>query len=274
MRIKMNDITVINPGLPAPPVAKRFWGGWATAGYGAVILIVFAIVQVVVVILSLLVMVLTRLDLFTNPQHEDVYDSLMAMLTGHLGMLQSLATIISGVLGIGLIIMFIRARKGVGIAEYLGLRKITVRGFLIMVAIVIGFAVLSSGLNMLLGKTDNEQIMYDIYDTSVWPALFVIAVVVFAPAFEEIFFRGFLFEGFRQSRIGAIGAIAITAVIWALIHSFQYGLYSLAWILILGIVMGIVRLKTGSLWNTIFLHALVNAVATLEIALNLDRFIN
>ncbi len=225
---KMNDITVINPELPIPPTEKRVWGPWATAGFGAVVLVVFAIVQVVVVVISLFVIALTRFELFSNQQSGDVFNSIMDMLTGHLGLLQSIATIISGVIGIGLIFMFIRVRKRAGIAEYLGLNKITVRGFLLVVAIVIGFIVLSGGLNILLGKADNEQIMFDIYDTSVWPALFWIAVVVFAPAFEEIFFRGFLFEGFRQSRIGAIGAIGITALIWALMHSFQYSLYGLA----------------------------------------------
>lgn len=274
LRSKMNDITVINPELPTPPAEKRVWGGWATAGFGAVVLVVFTIVQVVVVIIGLIAIAFSRFELFSNQEYEDVFNSIMDMLTGHQGLLQSIATIISGVIGVGLIIIFIRVHKRAGIIEYLGLNKITVRGFLLVVAIYIGFMVLSGGLNILLGKTDNEQIMFDIYDTSVWPVLFWIAVVVFAPAFEEVFFRGFLFEGFRQSRLGAIGAIGITALIWALIHSFQYGLYSLAWILVLGIVMGIVRLKTKSLWSTIIMHVLVNVVATLEIALNLDRFIS
>jgi len=273
-RSKMNDIIPMNTEPATPPAEKRVWGGWATAGFGAVVLVVFAIVQAVVVVISLIVIAPTRREMFSNLQNEDIFNSIMDLLTGHLGLLQSIATIISGIIGAGLIFIIIRVRKRAGIAEYLGLNRITVRGLLLVVGIVIGFIVLSSGLNMWLGKTDNEQIMYDIYDTSVWPALFWIAVVIFAPAFEEIFFRGFLFEGFRQSRIGAIGVIGITALTWALIHSFQYGLYSLAWIFILGIVMGIIRLKTRSLWHTIIMHALVNAVAALEIALNLDRLIS
>jgi membrane protease YdiL (CAAX protease family) len=91
-------------------------------------------------------------------------------------------------------------------------------------------------------------------------------VVIFAPLFEECFFRGFLFAGFLHSRMGVIGAVAVTSVTFAALH-FQYDLYGMASILVMGIVLGIVRWRTGSLWSTILLHSLWNLTGIIQTAL-------
>ena len=90
-----------------------------------------------------------------------------------------------------------------------------------------------------------------------------LAVIVAAPVFEEIFFRGFLFKGLQHSRIGPLGAILVTSLLWATIH-LQYDLWDLGIIFALGIFLGFARLKTGSVYATIALHALVNLIATIE----------
>ena len=90
--------------------------------------------------------------------------------------------------------------------------------------------------------------------------------------FEETFFRGFLFEGFRHSRIGIAGTIVLTALIWALFHV-QYGIYEIVTIFVMGIILGIVRLDTRSLWSTLLMHAFSNLIATLEIAINVNALV-
>jgi len=116
-----------------------------------------------------------------------------------------------------------------------------------------------------MGETGDSEFTTEVYDTSVWPVLFGIAVVVFAPAFEETFFRGFLFAGLRQSPIGTAGAVALTAAMWTLLH-IQYEASGMSIIFFLGIVLGIVRYKTGSLWTVILIHALWNLFAVLGAA--------
>jgi membrane protease YdiL (CAAX protease family) len=273
MRSMVNGVLPAAPEPVSPlPPPKRVWGGWATAGFGAIVFIVFVVVQTVVVVIAALALALSHSSLVPGLQPGNIASSIMDLLTGRLGLLQSFATILSGIVGIGLIILFIRLRARAGTLEYLGLNRLTARGALVAVGIIIAFYAMSIGVNVWLGLGEKEQLMYDIYATSVWPALFWIAVVVFAPAFEEVFFRGFLLEGFRQSRLGAAGAVIITSAAWAALHALQYSLVNVVWILVLGIVMGIVRLRTKSLWNTIIMHMLVNIVGMLEIALNLDKF--
>jgi membrane protease YdiL (CAAX protease family) len=98
----------------------------------------------------------------------------------------------------------------------------------------------------------------------VW--LIWVALVIAAPIFEEAFFRGFLFQGFSSSFMGPFGAIALTAGLWALIHT-QYDLYGIGTIFCLGLLIGLARLHTGSLWPPIAMHAMANFVSTVETAL-------
>jgi membrane protease YdiL (CAAX protease family) len=94
--------------------------------------------------------------------------------------------------------------------------------------------------------------------------------VVAAPLYEETFFRGFMFRGIRQSRLGATGALLITAAVWALMHV-QYDAFTVAQIFAGGILLGAARLKTGSIYTTLAMHALWGLVATIEIAVSLHH---
>ena len=121
-------------------------------------------------------------------------------------------------------------------------------------------------LAMLLEPQNVAEMYLEFYETSVYPAIFWIAVVVMAPLFEEIFFRGFMFRGIEASRLGAPGAILITAFIWAVIH-IQYDAFLMGYIFVLGVVFGAARARHRSVYLTIALHALVNLIATVEILL-------
>jgi membrane protease YdiL (CAAX protease family) len=120
-----------------------------------------------------------------------------------------------------------------------------------------------------VGRIQEEDtgILVEAYHTSVWPVLFWIAVVVFAPIFEEPFARGFLFEGFRHSRMGLAGAVILTSLVWTALHV-GYSLFSLGAIFGFGIVLGFVRYRTGSLWSTVLMHGFYNAIGMFLIALN------
>jgi membrane protease YdiL (CAAX protease family) len=77
--------------------------------------------------------------------------------------------------------------------------------------------ILHNALLYLLGvETQGENIvkMFAELDSPVW---FFIVGAVFAPLVEEIFFRGFLFQGFR-ARYGWVPAMLISAAIFAAAH--------------------------------------------------------
>lgn len=101
--------------------------------------------------------------------------------------------------------------------------------------------------------TQGEQIMqlFAELDAPVW---FFVVGAVFAPFVEEVFFRGFLFQGLRQ-RHGWVGAMLISSAIFAIGH---LDLASLIPTFILGSLLAYVYHRSNSVWPGIILHFLVN----------------
>jgi uncharacterized protein len=246
--------------LEIPKPAPQVWKGWPTIGLGAAIFIIYSIVQAIIL---LIVHIFT-----TGVGTEFNVQQFTESLTND-GLALAISTIVSALVGILLIIVFIKARRGLSITEYLGFKPISRKTILIAVSIPIVLTVLFELLaNFFIGD-QSGGFMVDAYKNTSFPALFWIAMVVFAPAFEEALFRGFLFIGLKESRVGSIGAIIITAMIWAVLH-IQYDPTIMVVIFALGIVMGVVRLKTGSIKSTFLIHVTWNLLAMVGTVLYLN----
>jgi membrane protease YdiL (CAAX protease family) len=89
-------------------------------------------------------------------------------------------------------------------------------------------------------------------DTPLW---FFIVGAIFAPLVEEIFFRGFLFQGFRE-RYGWVKGMLLSSAIFAAAH---LQLVALIPTFILGCLLAYLYHRTNSVWPGIILHFLVNA---------------
>jgi membrane protease YdiL (CAAX protease family) len=74
---------------------------------------------------------------------------------------------------------------------------------------------------------------------------------------EELLFRGALYTALRPLQ-STVSAAWVTAVLFTLIHLEPRFLPS---ILALGVLLGVVRAVSGSLWPSLFLHAAFNATA-------------
>jgi membrane protease YdiL (CAAX protease family) len=266
----MNERPPIIPGamleLTPESVEKPIWGPWSTLGLGAVIF--FVLIVVAAVVLLIMIVALSLPALGTASSLDDLTTIMMNTVRAKLGLVFSVATIVSYAMGTLLIIAFIKVRKGKSIGEYLGLKRVGWRTVLLLVLLTLFFQVIVVFLGYVT-KIDSDEtgMLANLYDTSVWPALLWIAVVVMAPVFEEPLARGFLFEGFRHSRLGLVGAILLTSLIWTALHV-GYVPLALGEIFVLGLVLGYVRYRTGSLWSTILMHACFNAVSTVALALS------
>lgn len=254
----MNDREISPSAKPENPPSSQVWGFWATVGFGLIIVIVSVAIDGVTALIFLTINILS--GRYTG------FSQLEEALANSEGLLLAIVAIAETVICTGLIAAFIRIRQGSGFSQYLGFRQIVGKTALLLLAITLGFVVVSEGLPLIFDIPVETEFVANIYKTSIWPPLLWLAVIVFVPFFEETLFRGFLFEGFRHSRIGLAGAVVMLALIWALLHT-QYGLYEIASIFVLGIILGIVRYKTGSLWSVILMHALVNLIATVEVAI-------
>ncbi len=248
------------PGIENRRPAKGVWEFWPTVGLGAAIFAIYLVVQLIVVVAFLIYHVAAS----GLPDPMQLTESLITN-----GLMLSLATILGGAAGVGFIILFVKIRKGPSVSEYLRLVPIKKSTTVILLGVTAGLLAIFSLTDRFFPDSTNMDFMINFYDSSLSPILLFIAVVIFAPAFEEGFFRGFLFPGFSKSRLGPIGTIALTSFLWAILH-IQYDIYGIASILILGIVLGIVRLKTSSLWGPLLIHAAWNLVAMIGLALQVS----
>ena len=89
------------------------------------------------------------------------------------------------------------------------------------------------------------------------------ALIVVAPVGEELLFRGFLFRGFVREPRDALPGILAISLIWSLLH-IQYDWFGASLVFGLGVLLGYVRLYSGSTTLVILLHALLNLESVLE----------
>jgi uncharacterized protein len=181
------------------------------------------------------------------------------------GYVLAVSTFVSMLVCVPLLFGIAWLKKGSDLRQYFALRPVPVQTLFAWIGITLVLLAFSDGLTWMLGKPIVPDFMRVVNATAqpVW--LLWLALVVAAPLFEEIFFRGFLFTGFAASAAGPVGAIVITSVLWAAIH-LQYDLYGIATLFVLGVVFGLARLRAGSLYVPLALHAMTNLIAAAQAA--------
>ena len=158
-------------------------------------------------------------------------------------------------------------RARTSFADYLGLKwpgwRHVLLGFVALVGVLGLIAIAESFANV-----ETPAFMTDTFRSAKEMGelpLVAFAFVLAAPFSEEILFRGFLFPGFAKG-LGAIPAIALTAILWASLHV-QYQWFFIGEIVALGLLLGTVRWLSGSTLLTFLLHATVNGTALVMLAL-------
>ena len=110
-----------------------------------------------------------------------------------------------------------------------------------------------------------EKVLADLADEPLLFAMAVPGIAIFVPIAEELIFRGAIFSALVNSWFGRSGAVLITSAIWAVIHGATAPWLFVGIIFLMGIVLGILLLRFGSLWVTIVCHCMWNALTTLSI---------
>lgn len=97
--------------------------------------------------------------------------------------------------------------------------------------------------------------------------------VLFAPLFEEVYFRGLMFPSLREG-VGEIAAILITGAAFALLHAAQLGFSwaALLPLLIVGLVLTWVRAQLKSVAASWVLHVTYNATIVVALWVSTGHF--
>lgn len=236
-----------------PPGDKGPWGFWATLGWTLLALLANLVVAMILVAGTLV----ARGAMGSPDDVERLAESLERD-----GDFLILAAMFGLPVQVGLVALAARIRRP-GVADYLGLRLPTARQALFWTVVIALFVGLQDAFAILVGQPIVPVWMTDVYSSATWLPLLFLAVIVAAPLTEEIVFRGFMFRGIATSWAGPAGAILIPTLLWALQHV-QYTWYGIGMIFAAGLILGYCRHRTGSTWLTIWLHGVMNTIATIE----------
>lgn len=166
----------------------------------------------------------------------------------------------------GLIVLILIRTRSIEPRSWLALfpvRTTHLIGWLVFTFVLLQLA---DFITIKLGRSPIPPIMETMIETTSYTVLLWFALVIAAPVFEECLFRGFLFEGLRRTKIGVGGTIVVTTLLWTLLHAAQYDQYFLTLIALIGILLGIAREYSRSLYVPIAIHAVNNLLGTLQMS--------
>ncbi|MGP9689249.1 lysostaphin resistance A-like protein [Psychrobacter sp. AOP22-C1-C5] len=184
---------------------------------------------------------------------------------GNDGTVVSLSIIIGCVLLVAISVLTIQLRGG-NSRQYLALKLPSLSISLKMLGLLLIFMIGSQVLTYFLDETPLEFVdpLYESV-SSVW--LLIFAMVIVAPLYEELVFRGILWSAISEQfaasflkHYGAIVASVVTSLIFAVIHV-QYGIYEISTIVVLALLFCYARIRSGSLLLPMLLHIVNNGVA-------------
>ncbi len=234
--------------------SSKIWGFWGTLLWGVVIGVFLFLGQIIPLLIYMKVtgevISVENLILFSQKVERDAY-------------LLSVSVIGSAFIVVPLVFGIAKLKRGSVLKEYFDLRGYSWRtfwrwmGVLVVLLIVEGVALEAMGVK----QTPNFMLNIEYPNTfSIYLLLF--SVMFIAPLIEEVVFRGFLLKGFSKTFMGAEGAVALTSLLWAVMH-LQYEFAYVAVIFMIGLVFGYARIKTQSLFVPMTMHMVMNGIASL-----------
>jgi uncharacterized protein len=254
----MDDMTGA-AGQQVPLAAAPPWGFWGTLVWGVVAFIAWFVAQTAVVI-ALVIWQET-----IEPGSSD----LQKMMNDAVSL--AAVTIVASPVWIGIAAIAVRWRRW-PIREYLALVVPRRRELIFSIAVLTGVLIAFDLLTYALGHDLIPRFMIDAYTSAKTPAavaLLFIAIVIVAPVCEEVAFRGFLFRGWSESRLGVAGTLVLTSAAWALMHV-QYNWFVIGQIFLLGLLFGWLRWASGSTLLTITLHVIANLTAFIQTVIKVE----
>jgi membrane protease YdiL (CAAX protease family) len=227
----------------------KVWGYWATFGWA---LLAFVVGQ----FLALAVLVWLRLG-----------DVSLVLTKPFDGAMVTLFIVIANPLMIAVLALAVRLARARQV-DYFALVLPRLHDLALGLVCLVGLIVVSDALLYVSGRDLVTPFQLQSYASATaegWLPALLAAAILIAPAGEELMFRGFIFRGWARSDRTAWPAIVVISVLWAALH-IQYDWAGVLQIFVIGLFLGWMRWRSGSIVLTFVLHALFNLEGTLETA--------
>lgn len=237
------------------------WGFWATLGWGFLITLVLLIIQRLI------------FGMYVGEYYPDYlqkyYKNIPSIDVNQLfrdfefnGTIHSIISFVIFIACLGMVIGVIKMKKGASLRDYLALRLPKAGTAEIWTLVMFIFLTIANILVLLMNKSVPPEFVSKLYQSAQPAWIIWVAGVFITPLFEELFFRGFLMSGLERTVVRPIGAVLISSLIWALMY-IQLDSYLVINIYILGVILGMARFHSGSIYLPIGLHMVVNFLTLL-----------
>ena len=250
--LKMSFMNEQEAFVPHDTKSVVAWSAPATIAWGLGVLTFFIFLQ------------LRATMFYVGHVYGDISQEEFASIAGEIqynGTLLALSLTLTGLVCTALVVMIIGLKAGTSLNDYLLLKLVPWVEWRRWFGILGIFLAVSTLLSMVTGQ-DTPIFVSEVYSTADPFWMLLLAIIIAAPLFDEVFFRGFLHRGLAQSLLGHVGAIVITAVLWAAIHT-QYDYWDMTVVFLLGLLLGAARTYGGSLYLPLALHAAHNGISVI-----------
>lgn len=95
--------------------------------------------------------------------------------------------------------------------------------------------------------------------------LIFVSICLVIPIVEELIFRGWFFSQIAETKLGNIGALILSTIIFALIHSQYEQISTFIMLLLLSLLLGYVRYKSNNISYSIAIHIIFNSLAIITL---------
>lgn len=162
---------------------------------------------------------------------------------------------LSGLITIGVILLFYRIRRK-KLEEALWLRRVEGPGLWAGAALAPALYLVVTTALMLLPEAWLDSYAEASAGLSGGGVVGAVAVVLVAPVVEEFVFRGLIMTRMARAMPGWLAA-ALSAAIFGVCHGHPVWF---AYAFVLGLVFGLMDLRLGSIWPSIWAHMIFNAI--------------
>lgn len=240
--LEASDRTVLSAQLDGLP---RPWGFWSTSGWLVLAYILATVLTIPIAMLWIVFNNMVGGNHTSGKSPPLLFESVISVL-------------------IVALLMIIARFAGWKARDYFALVAPSKRDLLLVLGCWILLLALIGGIDCIFAETSKadenwlRQIYLEARAARALPLLWF-SVVVDAPIFEEMIFRGFLFRGWSSTRLGALGAIMLTSLLFGLIHV-QYTWMGALQCTLVGLAAGWLRWHSRSIFPPMLLHAINNAM--------------
>jgi membrane protease YdiL (CAAX protease family) len=140
-----------------------------------------------------------------------------------------------------------------------------VLGLVLVYAVTIVYGILVQTFHLSL-ETNAQALTQEAHTMPFTVVGALLGAVIIAPFCEEIFFRGFLFAGLLRG-MSLVPAVVVATALFTLAHA---DIGSAVPLFAIGLMLAVIRWRTGSVWPGMALHILNNSLAAVAVILSIS----